>query len=380
MAGVEFVPEQPDEELLDAGARKPWPPWLVPVAVVVVVVAGFIVLLARNSSHQPGTVAQSASPTPSESVATLAAPSGVPLPAVAEGHGSFGRPVDPGADVLGIAVSGDTWWEVQPRAILRYNQVGVQAHGALPVALPAVPSQPPFVILDLPTDNLWVIVGTARRTELLEFDSVRLTLRRTVRLQRGVTGAAALDGVLYLTSGHRLIGVTARGGVRRLARLPNSLGAIATDSARGGLVMGDAGFPSDLFRVRPHRSGSVRVTEVARLPVTKATLAVANGAIWLGGFGHQGAVLERLDPTSLRPIARSPLRRQLGPGAILVASGVLDVWVRDGDSGSLHCVDAAQGAALQKWMIGGQVSSGGGTALVATSDGAVPLHLSSCSG
>jgi hypothetical protein len=373
---IEFVPDQPEEELLDAGAHKPWPPWLIPLGLVVIVVAALIVLLNRNSPSTP-TAAPSrpASSGPTEPPVTA----GALPPGLAEGSGSFGAPIDAGANVLDVAVSGDTWWELQPREILRYNQVGMQARGRLPFVAPGYNQL--RIVLDLPTDGLWLVVSDKRRTRLVEYDDIRLHLLRSLTVHGSARGAAALDGTLYLTVGNNLVRVPPRGRPERVAHESAPLDAIVTDSARGGLLMAGLGAPTRLWRITPHRHGRVHVAAPAELSAVKPSLAVANGAIWIAGYAHRGAVLMRLDPTTLKPIAKSPLRRQLGPGAVLVAGGVRDVWVRSGgEDPDLHCIDGAAGHPLQRWAISGPVSSGGGTALVGTADGAIPLQLLNCSG
>ncbi|HEY2273629.1 MAG TPA: hypothetical protein VGH30_12695 [Jatrophihabitantaceae bacterium] len=376
MRDIEFVPDQPDDELLDNGARRPRPPWLIPVGLAVIVIAAFIVLVNRNSSSTPS--AAPSRPAASSTPGPVATAADLP-PGNAEGQGSFGEPIDAGANVLDVAVSGDMFWELQPRQILRYNEAGVQARGRLPFVVPDRDEL--RIVLDLPTDGLWLVITEKRHTRLVEYDVVRLKLLRSLTLDGSASDAAALDGTLYLTVGNDLVRVPEHGQPDRVAHESTSLAAIVTDSARGGLLMADVAAPTHLWRITPHTHGRVHVADPVSEPVIKASLAVANGAIWIAGFAHHGAVLMRLDPTSLKAVARSSLRQRLGPGAVLVAGGVLDVWVRSGGgSQDLHCIDAAGGHPLQRWDISGPVSSGGGTALVATADGAVPLQLSRCSG
>jgi hypothetical protein len=80
-------------------------------------------------------------------------------------------------------------------------------------------------------------------------------------------------------------------------------------------------------------------------------------------------------------VQESPLRGELGPGAVVVASGQAVFWVRNGASGDdLWCVDASSGRPVHHWVTPGVVASTAGAAVVATSSGAAPLFLRGCAG
>jgi hypothetical protein len=110
-------------------------------------------------------------------------------------------------------------------------------------------------------------------------------------------------------------------------------------------------------------------------------MGVAQGSVWIAGFGGTRWVLSQLDPRTLQPTTESPVDAVFGTnGAEIVASGVVVIWARDQVGGQLRCIDAVTGEQLQAWMISGAVASGGAHGLVATDAGAVPLALSACSG
>jgi hypothetical protein len=109
-----------------------------------------------------------------------------------------------------------------------------------------------------------------------------------------------------------------------------------------------------------------------------------DGAIWVGGYAQSGAVLERLDPRTFRPIARSPAQARFNPGTSLVGAGSRVLWVLSGGGGPfLWCVDAATGDVAQTFTmpmgVNGVASDRSG-AVVASDGGPVELVLSGCPG
>lgn len=383
--GIDFVPSnpagEPDDEVLDNGARGRRPRWLLPVAMAALIAIALIVVQHQHSSA-PSAAAPSTGA--SQSLPQRFRPVVVPSPATELG-GGFERPIDRGADVLDVLVSADTWWELKARSITRWGQFGIQARARLPVPVTADAElgATPELVLDLSTQTIWLVELGHRNTTLYSFENVTMMQQRVIHIAGRISGAVSLDGRLFLAEQTRLVEVPKSGRPRVVARATGGgFDSIVADSARGGLIIANLGAPTILQRATVGSGGKVHMSRPVRLAIAKASMAVVNGAIWIGGFGEaqQNAPLYRLDPATLRPETTSPLARNLGPGAVIVAGGVLDVWVRDGGSGALHCIDAAAGNPLQHWTIDGPVSSGGGNALVATGTGMIPLALRSCSG
>jgi hypothetical protein len=379
MPGIEFLPEQPADagsvEVLDSGSRRSPPGWLVPLGLVAVAAAAAVVLLHQGSSAPGKPAAESPLPSASAQLPlglTLADGLGDPLDATA------GRPA------LDVAIAGESTWVLQSQRI-----VGVVATGASTVgSVPGRPLDEEFndaaarLVLDVPTGRLWVVVEGDARGRAIEYDATTLSLTREVDSLGLIQAAAALDGHLYLTSGDRLIDIAPGRRPVTLARVSGQLGSIVADPARGRLLVSDIGMPTRVWAVRPGARPGQALSPPVRISVTKATLAVSSGAIWLAGYDTGSGELTRLDPRTLRPVRRSPMDRALAPGAVAVGGGVAVIWVRPGtnDARELDCVDAAGGELLQSWQVQGPVASVGATALVATPAGAVPLELSGCSG
>jgi hypothetical protein len=157
--------------------------------------------------------------------------------------------------------------------------------------------------------------------------------------------------------------------------------SIAVDRARQRLVLFDVA----ARRVVSYDPATGALRRSPKLPIGKGNVLVDGaGRVWVGGYrfaGGGGAWLARLAPTTLQPIDSSPLADQLGPGAVLVASGIRVIWVRSGAGGDdLWCVDGRTGRAEQHWRIGGVVTSTAGTAAVDVVGRVQPLQLHGCAG
>ncbi|HEY7008994.1 MAG TPA: hypothetical protein VH395_08650 [Jatrophihabitantaceae bacterium] len=380
MPGIEFLSEEPADagsvEVLDTGPRRRPPRWLLPLGVAVVAAMAGLVLL--NQDSYPPRSAAVTSPVPSPSVRlplglTLADGIGEPLQQVA------------GQPALDVAVAGVDIWVLESQRI-----VGIIATGASGIvtegAIPGRPLGDEFndaaarLVLDVPAGRIWVVVEGDARGRAIEYDATTLVRMREVDSLGLIQGAAALDGHLYVTSGERLIDIAPGRGPVTYARVSSQLGAVVADTARRRLLMADFGMPTRVWAIYP--AAADQVAPPVRINLTKATLAVSSGAIWIAGFDTGGGTLLRLDPKTLHPIRHSPTEGDLHPGAIAVGSGVAVIWVRPGssDASELDCVDAAGGELLQSWQVQGPVASVGATALVATPEGPVPLDLAGCSG
>lgn len=377
--GIDFVPShsggEPGDELLDADSRSRRPRWLLPVAIAALLVIALLVVQHQHSSAPSAAPSSDTTRSLPQRFRPIVTPSGGPD----ETAGGYERPIDRGANVLDVLVSADTWWELKSRSITRWGQFGIQARAQLPV--PVTRQDRPKLVLDLSTQTIWLVELQRRNSTLYSFENVTMLPRQVVHLATPIWGAVSLQGRLFVVDHKHLIEVSRHGRPTVIASKPRGgFDSLEVDSARGGLLIANYGAPTLLWRATVGAGGAVRMARPVQLPISKATLAAVNGAIWIGGFSDHGAVLDRLDPTTLQPTTRSPLTRSIGPGAVLVADGVLDVWVRDAYNGKLYCMDSAAGNPLQTWMIAGAVSSGGGNALVATQTGMIPLALRSCSG
>jgi hypothetical protein len=371
MPGVEFLPERPDAP--DAGRpdrgrdRGRTTRWLIPFGIALVALAGVVIGLNHDSSTPHAAAAPSS--VPAAPSLTLRAP-------LVVGDG-LGMPLAVTRDpALDVAVTGSTSWVLTARTVHRVAQFGGQAAVAVPGrALPDSTTAAARLIPDVPGGVIWVVEEGVRGGRAIAYDLASLRVVRDVAIG-SVVGAAALDGHLYLTTGNRLLDIAPGEPPLVAARMPTLLGPVVADTARGRLLMSDYGRDTHIWPItpgpRPHVGHPVTVR------VTKASLGTAQGAIWLAGYDTGAGVLMRLDPRTLQPALHSPLDPLLYPGATIAASGTRVIWVRDGSE--LRCVDPSSGGQLQTWIVDGPVASGGGTALVGTPFGAVPLQLSGCSG
>jgi hypothetical protein len=374
MPGIEYLPDEPgradDEELL-AGPHHTIPRWAIVLGVALLGVAAVVVTVTRQHSPSPRV--------PIAATRSAAPPS---LPPVPDNRVGAPLAVGRGRPALDVAIAGVTTWLLQARELHSFTETGRVADVAIAGApLTSDPHGVAKLVLDVPSGVVWVVVIGADPARILEYDMERLRLVREVSVGVGVVGgAAALGGHLYLTSGPRILDV-APGKARPvvIGEVSSPLGPIVADPARNRLLVADFGQPIHVWPVRPHVPAHV-VGRPATINLTSASLAVADGAIWLAGFGTGSGVLMRLDPRTLRPTVQSPLDPVLEPAAELAGSGVVVIWVRSDGGATLRCVDAATGEGLQSWSIDGPVASGGASALVATPSGAVPLDLAGCSG
>lgn len=372
MPGIEFLPENPGnaeaEEVLDVGSHRKRSTWLVRMAVAALVVGAVTTALQRGDK-QP-----SASPSPT------------PLPAqsvVLVPNDHVGGPLAAGAGepVLDVKISTRGTWLLQARTVQALLGRNPPAAVPGPALVNASGTAEARLVLDLAARRLWVVASTDKRGRVLEYEADSMRLLLDVRSAPAVTGAAALGGHLYLTSGRRLLDVAPSGVLGTAARIRSTLGQIIADPERERLLMVDVGRPTRVRAVVPRPGATPRISDPVRIAVTKASLAVANGWIWLAGFDTGDGVLMRLDPRTLRPELHSTLDPILEPGAALVAGGSAAVWARDGGNGrELRCIDARNGQQAQRWNIEGQVTSTNAGALVATTEGVMPLWLDGCKG
>lgn len=210
------------------------------------------------------------------------------------------------------------------------------------------PSADYTLVPDPAANRVWLVRTGRGSMQATAYDSRGSREQVSFGARAPATGAALLDGSLYVTS---------RTGVQRIAAgvssgSLNSTGirgadGITADPSRHRLLLVDAGMPGSIRILRP---GAVSSARAAPAPFMKGELAVVAGQIWAAGYSRTGAVLARLDPVTLRPVRHSDLEPYLGPGGNLVATGPRTLFVRSGAGGeALWCVDADSGAVRRVW-------------------------------
>jgi hypothetical protein len=350
-------------------------------ALTCLTVAAVIVAVLAVRRHPSRPSAQPAAPS---TVAAVAPAAGPPTSRI-------GEPVKLGAGVgdpvplrplrvFDTLLSGDTLYALQSgnltatvRSHLR--QVGLDG-------LEFTDNASARLVIDAPRNRLWVVVENLPDATIIEFDASTLARLRTVTWATPIAQAAALDGSLYLATRSGLAVLAPAAAEPALVPGPHgAFAAVAADPTRARLIVLDFGFPARVYVLR--RGG--RLTEMADgVPLGNGSVAVtADGTIWAGGFGHDGdAVLTLLDPTTLHPTHQSPLANELGPGAVVVAAGHRDVWVRNGAGGRiLYCMDGRSGDKSQQWADApGGVTSQNGVAYVGSGTSVRPLIMGVCVG
>lgn len=346
-----------DEELLEAGARRRLQPavWAVLAGVGVVVVA----VLA---GWPPGSTV-----------------SGEPVARPSSLH--------PPGGVTGIVVSPDAPAVEQDGRILVFNGGTVMAtdlHGV---------SNATAFVGGLPDDVTLYPDPQHHQVFLVSLPALAISAYTTPSGVTGITadgdgergtGAAPLDGRLYVTTADTLQWFQFGNNGFEANSVDGRYGTLAAaDPSRHRLLMTVQ--DGNGFGLRAQSPDGSPATGSTPLPYTKGSVVVTgDGQIWAAGFSGSGAVLDRLDPTTLRVELRSPAADRLGPGAIVVGVGQHVLLVRSGSGGdALWCVDAATGAPLREWSsVPGAIALGpdGGYAL--TQIGSPPQQLtdSNCVG
>lgn len=361
-----------DDDVLTVGPQRRPRAWLGRLAYLAMaaVVVGALVVQAHRSPHRD------AQPPP-------AAPS--PAPIVVGPRVADSGPLGPGA--LAVTIADGRLYSLTPDALTWFDLPGMRRTSVVPIR-PALNYTNSYfrLLYDKVADALWVVpIGGPAPGRLMEFDAGGLHLRllRTIRLPTTLASAAVLDGGLYLgTGGERgLLGL--RPGARTLATVAaerDGVGPLVADPSRNRLLYLTDGLPT---RVRSWSPRAAQSKAVGTLAFSKADLVVVGGRIWAGGFSGRGAVLVRLDPVTLRPVQSAARTASgLGPGAILVAGGTHDFFVRSGAVGEpLWCVDGRTGDIEQRWeQLVGAVAVEPGTVWVSGVAGVQRLPLHGCDG
>jgi hypothetical protein len=354
-------PRDAGDDVLEVGPRRHWPRWVPAVAALAVAGAVMALLVGRDGGQHR------AAPRPTDS--------------------ARGQPVTRsigGAANEALAVSGHYLYRFFSGALYRSDitdpldpvPAGVTSVGGFDLTLQGVEFG---LVLDPAHRQLFVISLNAAPATIVRIDLDTMAEAGRLVWPTAVAAAAVLDGHLFLAATNSVVDIPPGGtDSRPIPALLGQYSDLSADLARHRQVL--FGREGKAMRVVTYRPADGRSTRAAA-PFAKGWLAVAGDAIWAGGYANSGAVLARLDPSTLKPVAFSALTPQLGPGAIPVASGGRDVWVRSGSGGDgLWCVDGRTGDSLQYWQYEGAVASEVGAAYVATSSGPLPLRLGSCAG
>lgn len=376
----------PDEDVLDLGPRRPVPHWavgLIGFAVAAAVVLGLALgyhdhgrPAAASSAHRAPSVAGPPSAVRT-GVMQLGAPSPLPATAPPLGPLTVEPPVRPGTNpafsrtltvgsqaVEAMALAGRQLFVLQPCRLLAIDAGTLHSLLSVPqVCELGDPGRGPWQLLPAGRD-LWAVGAGARSA--YRIDPVTLQLRGLVPLRRPASGAAVLDGHLYLIQAGRLFDVAP--GASRAVRVPDLTGvhAVVADPVRHRLLLVDH---AELFAtVRWYVPASAAVGPAERMPFGSGDLIVADGSIWSEGAGSpQLPIVARLDPDSLTPDRQSPVMTELALEPEFVAAGRAVLWVRSpGTGGDLWCLAAGSGAVAEHWdNLPGLVASASGAAFVA---------------
>lgn len=338
-----------DEEVLATGSGLPR--WT--AAVAVLAAAGLAVGVLIGSGHPR----HAARPQPTPTVPVVPAPAPV---AVAD-----------------VAIGPTGSWAVENGALV--DQVTGRR-----TPVPGLAGNPlaglPRIVVDPVAPRVWVVIANGRASRLTEFAADTGRQLRDVSWAEPVRFAAAFRGALYLTTdrGAAVLAGTGRTPVF-VPGLSGAVGDLAADPVRHRLVLLDLGKPTDAWTL----GADGRAVEADQpLPLANGTVGVVDGAIWVAGYGAHGAVLDRLDPRTLRPTAQGSAAATFGSGAQIVGTGTRLVWLGvtgDGNT-TLSCVDAATGRlrhAFDLPTVTG-VASDGTQALVASSGGLLELPVAPC--
>lgn len=334
-------------EELPGGGRPRIPHWMLVVAgaLIVVVIAG--VVLSETSG----------SPQHHRSGSTATAKSNVNIP---EGNASDAGPVYASSPSEQAIFVGSGLIQLGPGGLERVDLSGVggpRVAARVPVRelAPARPDVSFDLAVDAPAHLVWVTAfqgsASASTGSAVAFDA--LTLRKrgsSLSWPGGGQASAAVGGKLYVASGGGVWQMTPTEPAARIAGLTGEYFGVVADPSRSRLLLIGGGHTPEMT-VRSYVPSTGAVSAPVPVGFGKGGLLLAAGRIWAGGFGYTGhrAVLEKLDPRTLQPVAHSPLAAKLGPGAVLITAGTRVIWVQSGDSDKLWCVDAATGQTITEW-------------------------------
>jgi len=275
--------------------------------------------------------------------------------------------------------------EDAPGTLLQLDSVNFAA-----VAAAAVPGKVESLAVEHGGNSIWVLYTRPDGTTMArEFSGSFTPVRDVPVSDKQVFDAVALDGQLWLAT---VVGLYRIGPSDTAARLVPGLGfagtvyALAVDPVRHRLIYtvwrAGAVDPSAPMQVNALDPATMAVTVGAALPLTKESIAVVAGHVWVAGFGSgTDRHIYQLDPDRLTVIGTSEVDKQVGPGAVL-SGGYHSLWVRDGTDEGLSCVNPATGAIRQQWLVQlfTVASAPGPVAIGVNQPNLVQLALDGCPG
>jgi hypothetical protein len=323
---------------------------------------------------------QAAAPSVSQSVTSSPTAAGLPDSELGSVVALDSKPV------LDVVMSPNTSWTLQSGQLVRNPaSEGIAKTAINDIDFNSVISSV-RLFLDRDANRVWLAVLDTPNGKIIEFDT-SLRRLRTTRSASAISAAAAMGGHLYLATRTGVTDLAPGAAAPRLAPgTAGAIAAIAADRTRSRILAlryAPEGQTVDGARILQFRPGPAPTTTSVVVPLAKGGLAVTgNGDIWAGGFGSAGAVLVRLDPTTLSVAAVSPAVTGFGPGAVLVAAGRSAIWLRSGAGGNaLYCLDGHTGVSKQVWSNApGAVASELNIAWLASGTAEVVLELHGCPG
>ena len=361
MPGPDFLTDDTapgSEDVLDSGNRRRLGLWILLIASLVVAVTVGAALTAKRAPRHPA--AASSTPVSPPTTVLIAQPSG------------------------DFAVDGTLLYYLAHESITRadISQPGfLFADGVAPIdGLDlTTPNVTYRLVLDHAARRIWMVTLGESPAVIVMFDLSTLAQLQRLSWPTELTAAAAVDGHLYVADQNGVLELAP--GARALvpvAALSGTYLDLAADPSRSRLLM--LGIANGRPGVAAYAPG--QPLRSGPSPIGKGNLLVVGGAIWAAGYGTNGAVLARLDATTLRFGAQSALAAQVvGPGLELVGSGASVLWVRAPERGDeLWCVDAVSGAVEQAFTFPGPVSSTPGQGYRVATSGVTPFALAGCRG
>jgi hypothetical protein len=335
------------------------PRWLAVLAVL----TALAVLVGVVITHRPTAHGHAGLAAPSST-----APSGPPTPR--------------GSVVSDVAMGAHSPWVLQRNALVSVG--GPRVSRRLSLAGLHLTDGAPRLAVDAAAHRIWIVVTNAPTCRMIEYDERTLTKLRDITWRQLVQSAVAYRGHLYVQNDYGVADLAP--GARQphfIAGLGGAVGPLAVDLTRHRLIAMDLGYPTDLWTYRP---GQLPVEAAQPLDINEGTVAVVDGAIWVAayaGSGGRGAMLERLNPRTLRPMFRADAR-PFGSRAAIVGNGAHVLWVQPGTVGAtlLACVGAQTGRVEQHWRLPNvaAVTSGQDGALAVASGAMLGLILDGCQG
>ncbi|HZC51888.1 MAG TPA: hypothetical protein VE441_05270 [Mycobacterium sp.] len=197
------------------------------------------------------------------------------------------------------------------------------------------------LVADRATHRVWLVRLAPESIQVVAYRSRTHAELARFAVHGAASGAAVLDGCLYLITGAGWQHISISGPV--ISMTPTFMRgrvAITADARRHRLLLIVRG------KIEARRPGNAQRVVSTSLPFYPVSLAVAGGHIWAGGWSAAGAArLVRLDPRTLRPQLQSP-----HPAPLIVASDAHDLLVRSGaGSAALRCLDARTGKLINSW-------------------------------